>query len=75
MRIDKCELSFNLYSRIMKKNSSVCITLSALSFTIITSCTPLYPEGLSEAEWNSLSPEERAELNIREQQLEATRSN
>lgn len=46
---------------------------TAIALSIFSSCAPTYPGGLSEAEWNSLSPDRKAELNLRQQQLDATR--
>ena len=37
------------------------------------SCGPSYPGGLSEPEWNSLSPAKKADLQLRPDQVDAAR--
>ncbi len=53
----------------MKMKHLVSALLLGIGLSALTGCTPTYPGGLSETEWNSLPPEKRANLKLQKQQL------
>ena len=57
----------------MRIEHTISALLVGVGLSILTGCTPLYPGGLSEAEWSSLPPEKRAELRLRQDQVNAAR--
>ncbi len=57
----------------MKKKQLISALFLGIGLSALTGCTPMFPGGLSEAEWNSLGPGKRAELTLRQQQVDTAR--
>lgn len=57
----------------MKTTTLACIAAVIATTALIFSCGPSYPGGLSEAEFKSLTPEKRAQLEIEQERADAAR--